>query len=193
MSQQLHQFNQDHANQQKDTSNLMIIHMLPPINIINGTTQGCSLSMILYTFYNTPLILTVSHKNKTSVGFVNDCMYLVIADSLLKAYTMIKNMIERQDSGFAWSTSWLCSRVPWVEASLYLSRYPLFGVWVQFPLRGCVISPSMVFSCMAYYMAQLAWIVFGHCILLDPAPNKHHKVQKNKNKKTWSSCIQTST
>jgi len=42
----------------------------PPLNINNGTTQSCPLSMILYTFYNAPLVETALHKHKTALGLL---------------------------------------------------------------------------------------------------------------------------
>jgi hypothetical protein len=65
------------------------------IGINNGTTQGCPLSMILYTFYNAPLILTASETNETALGFVDDSMFLVIAKTLPEAHQILKNMMER--------------------------------------------------------------------------------------------------
>jgi len=80
-------------------------YISPPLSINNGTTQGCLLSMILYVFYNALLIDTAHHKYETSSGFVDDCMYLVIGDFLPETHVMVKDMMERQDGSFLWSTS----------------------------------------------------------------------------------------
>lgn len=75
-------------------------YISPPLSINNSTTQGCPLSMILYAFYNAPLVDTAHHKHETSSGFIDDCMYLALGDSLPETHAMVKNMIERQDGGF---------------------------------------------------------------------------------------------
>lgn len=75
------------------------------INIIIGTIQGCPLSMILYAFYNAPLIETAIHKHEKAMDFVDNCMDLAVADFLLEAHAMINEMRERQGGSFYWSTS----------------------------------------------------------------------------------------
>ena len=96
-------------------------YISPPIDVNNGTTQGCPLSMILYAFYNAPLIETALHKHETSIGFVDDCMYLAVADSLPEAHDMIKNMMERPNGGFSWSTS---HNSPFELTKLALMNFP---------------------------------------------------------------------
>ena len=93
----------------------------PPLSIDNGTTQGCPLSMILYVFYNAPLVDTARHKNETTIGFVDDCLYLAIADSLSEAHSAVKDMMERQDSGFTWSIS---HNSPFELSKLALMNFP---------------------------------------------------------------------
>ena len=65
-----------------------------PININNGTIQDCPLSMILYAFYNAPLIEVAPHKHETFLSFVDDSMFLAIANSLSNAHATVKDMME---------------------------------------------------------------------------------------------------
>ena len=73
-----------------------------PIHIHNGTTQGCLLSMILYTYYNVDLIDVVKGKWELSTGF-DDCMFVAIADTLDDAHVILKDMMERPNGGLKWS------------------------------------------------------------------------------------------
>jgi hypothetical protein len=60
-----------------------------PIQIINGTTQGCPLSMLFYSFYNAPLIDSTQNSNEVSLGFVDDSMFLAIANTIDEAHTIL--------------------------------------------------------------------------------------------------------
>ena len=73
------------------------------IQIQNGTTQGCPISMPLYSFYNAPLIQSASNMEKTALGFVDNSMFLITSKSLPKAHTIIKYMMECPNGGFNWS------------------------------------------------------------------------------------------
>lgn len=75
------------------------------IRIINSTTQGCPLSMLFYVFYNAPLINITSNHSETSLGFVDDSMFLVVVDSLDECHTILKDMMERPKGGFDWSST----------------------------------------------------------------------------------------
>ena len=74
-----------------------------PIQISNGTTQGCLVSMILYAYYNTDLIDIAKGKCKLSTGFVDDCMFVVIADTINEAHSVLKDIMERASSRLEWS------------------------------------------------------------------------------------------
>jgi ribonuclease HI len=92
-----------------------------PIPIDNGTTQGCPLSMGLYSFYNAPLIETAANKNETAMGFVDDSMFLAIGDTLEEAHDTIRDMMERPKGGFSWSTS---HNSPFELSKLALLNFP---------------------------------------------------------------------
>ena len=74
-----------------------------PIQILNGTTQGCPLSMLLYAFYNAELIEIACGKNELATGFVDDCAFVAVANSLEETHTILKDMMERPNGGLDWS------------------------------------------------------------------------------------------
>ena len=92
-----------------------------PINIINGTTQGCPLSMLLYSFYNAPLIDSTQNSNEASLGFVDDSMFLAVADTIDEAHTILRDMMERPNGGFDWS---LTHNSPFELSKLALMDFP---------------------------------------------------------------------
>jgi len=96
-------------------------YISPTFTITNGTTQGCPSSMVYYTFYNASLINTAKNKNETSIGFVDDTMFLAVADSLQEAHNIIKDMMERLDGGFDWSTT---HNSPFELSKLALMNFP---------------------------------------------------------------------
>ena len=74
-----------------------------PIPLDNGTTQGDPLSMLYYSFYNTPLIEVASSINELSPGFVDDSMMPTIGDTIEECHAGLKDMMERTGEGFDWS------------------------------------------------------------------------------------------
>ena len=54
--------------------------------VTNGTTKGCPLLMLPYTFYNTDLINIAKGKSELSTGFVDDCTFIAVADTLDEAH-----------------------------------------------------------------------------------------------------------
>ena len=74
-----------------------------PIQVLNGTTQGCPLSMLLYTFYNVELIEIAHGKNELAAGFVDDCTFVPVADTLDETHRILKDMMECPNGGLDWS------------------------------------------------------------------------------------------
>ena len=74
-----------------------------PILIMNGTMQGCPLSMLLYTYYNMDLIDIAKGKCKLSTGFVDDCAFVAVVETLDKAHAILKDMMECTGGGLNWS------------------------------------------------------------------------------------------
>ena len=77
--------------------------LLAPIQICNGTTQGCPLSMLLYIYYNTDLIDIARAKQELSTGFVDDCTFVATVDTLVKTHIILRDMMERSGGGLKWS------------------------------------------------------------------------------------------
>ena len=75
------------------------------ISITNGTTQGCPLSMLLNVFYNMDLIDTAKGKHELSTGFINDCAFAAVVDTLTEAHAILKDMMECSNGGLEWSHS----------------------------------------------------------------------------------------
>jgi hypothetical protein len=95
--------------------------ILDPIQINNGTTQGCPLSMLFYSFYNAPLIDSTQNSNKVSLGFVDDSMFLAIANTLDEAHTILQDMMEHPNGSFNWSFS---HNSPFELSKLALMDFP---------------------------------------------------------------------
>ena len=76
-----------------------------PMDIANGTTQGCPLSMLLYAFYNADLIEIAQGKDKLASGYVDDCTLLATGSTLDDCHLKFKEMMEQPNGGFDWSYS----------------------------------------------------------------------------------------
>ena len=74
-----------------------------PIHLSNGTTQGFPLSMLLYAFYNVELIKITHGKNELAAGFVDDCAFVAIADTLDNSHRILKDMMEHPNGVLNWS------------------------------------------------------------------------------------------
>lgn len=55
------------------------------------------------SFYNVELIKIACGKNKLATGFVDDCTFVAVVDSLEEVHTIIKDMMERPNGGLDWS------------------------------------------------------------------------------------------
>lgn len=75
------------------------------MQINNGTTQGHPMSMLLYGFYNAPLIEVANSQDELSPGFVDDSMFLAVGATLQECHGKLKKMMERPGGGFKWSIS----------------------------------------------------------------------------------------
>ena len=74
-----------------------------PIQISNGTTQGSPFSMILYAYYNANLIDIAKGKSELSTSIIDDCAFIVVADTINEAHLTLKDMMEQAGSGLEWS------------------------------------------------------------------------------------------
>ena len=59
--------------------------------------------MLLYTFYNVELIEIAHGKNELAAGFVDDCTFVAVADTLDETHRILKDMMEHPNGGLNWS------------------------------------------------------------------------------------------
>lgn len=74
-------------------------------HILNGAMQGCPLSMVLFTFYNTPFIDVATKQVESSIGFVEDTMLITTGKTIDDCHSILKDMMECDGGGFTWSHS----------------------------------------------------------------------------------------
>jgi hypothetical protein len=74
-----------------------------PIKLDNGIGQGDPLSMILYIIYNADLLTITEGPNETAIGYVDDAMIVVVADTLEDSTNALQDIMEHEGGGFAWS------------------------------------------------------------------------------------------
>jgi hypothetical protein len=74
------------------------------IEIINGIGQGDPLSMLLYIIYNADLLeITDDDQSEDALGYVDDIALLAIGEDFEQTTAKLKNLMEKQDGGLAWS------------------------------------------------------------------------------------------
>ena len=71
--------------------------------IRNGIGQGDPLSMLLYIIYDSDLVDTPRSKKELTLAFVDDTVFLAIADTFQEAHDILLNMLTRPGGGFDWS------------------------------------------------------------------------------------------
>ena len=59
--------------------------------------------MLLYAFYNAELTKITHGKNELAVGFVDDCAFVAIADTLDDSHRILKDMMECPNGALNWS------------------------------------------------------------------------------------------
>jgi hypothetical protein len=74
--------------------------------ILSGNSQGCPLSMILYSFYIAPLLEIVNVKEGTSsIGYVDDGTLLAQGNTFEETHAKLRNLLEKPNGAMSWSTS----------------------------------------------------------------------------------------
>ena len=71
--------------------------------IRNGIGQGDPLSMLLYIIYDSDLIDISKGKGELTLAFVDDTVFIAIADSFTETHNILKDMLERPGGGLEWS------------------------------------------------------------------------------------------
>ena len=62
--------------------------------------------MLLYAFYKVDLIDIAKGRHEHSAGFINDCAFVAVADTLNEAHAILKDMMEHSNGGLDWSHSY---------------------------------------------------------------------------------------
>jgi len=72
--------------------------------VSNGIGQGDPLSMILYLFYNAPMLETAAGANQLALGFVDDLALIAIGDTFAETHDALRNMMEKEGGGCDWAS-----------------------------------------------------------------------------------------
>jgi hypothetical protein len=75
------------------------------IAITNGNSQGCPLSMILYSFYIAPLLEIADGKRTTTIGFVDDTTLVAKGKTFTETHQLIRDLLEKTNGALEWSHS----------------------------------------------------------------------------------------
>lgn len=59
--------------------------------------------MLLYAYYNADLMDIAKGKSELPTGFMDDCAFVAVADTIDETHVILKNMIEHTNSGLDWS------------------------------------------------------------------------------------------
>ena len=71
--------------------------------IRNGIGQGDPLSMLLYIIYDSDLIDIARNKGELTLAFVDDTVFIAIANTFTETHEILIDMLERPGGGFEWS------------------------------------------------------------------------------------------
>ena len=74
------------------------------VAIDNGIVQGDPLSMLLYLFYNADLIMAPK-KEEAMIAYVDDTSYYAEGVDFGEVYDKLRDMMNRAQGGYDWSTS----------------------------------------------------------------------------------------
>ena len=97
--------------------------------------------MLLYIIYDSDLVDVSKGKNKLTLAFVDDTVFLVIANSFQDAHNILLNMLERPGGGFAWSNDHN-SRFEASKFALMDFTMSKTKLRPQMMIRGATIKPT---------------------------------------------------
>ena len=125
------------------------------------------MSMLYYSFYNTPLIEVAASANELPPGFVDDSMMLAIGDTIEDCHSTLKDMMERPGRGFEWS---FIHNSPFELSKTALMNFPrsyrdhiLGGLSLDKPNADSTITTSVALPILSYkylgvlFNPRLSW------------------------------------
>lgn len=77
--------------------------MLDWFKICNGIGQGNPLSMLLYIIYDSDLIDITRNKGELIFAFVDDTVFIAIANTFTETHEILKDMLVHPGSSLEWS------------------------------------------------------------------------------------------